>query len=80
MSARMAQGTKVTVLLIRGMRNNDCRERIAATLEGVAGVKEADVNLHRGCAVIMHEAGCQPDDLIEAVARAGYEAAVPEQR
>jgi copper chaperone CopZ len=69
----------MTVLLIRGMKGNECRERIVATLEGVRGVREADVSLQRARAVVLHDAACNAGDLIEAVARAGYEAVLRER-
>jgi cation transport ATPase len=60
------------VLLIMGMRDNACRERIAAALEAVAGVVDVDVNLHRARAAIVHEAHCAPAELVRSVIQAGY--------
>jgi copper chaperone CopZ len=63
------------VLLIMGMRDNACRERIAAALEAVVGVMDVDVNLHRARAAILHERCCSSDELVRTVVKAGYEAA-----
>jgi copper chaperone CopZ len=62
------------VLLIMGMRDNACRERIAAALEAVAGVIDVDVNLHRARAAILHEMCCSADELVRTVVQAGYAA------
>jgi copper chaperone CopZ len=66
--------TRHTVLLIAGMRDNRCRERIAAILSGLAGVKETFVNLHRASATVAHDPACDPMTLARAVAVAGYRA------
>lgn len=66
--------TRHTVLLIAGMRDNRCRERLAAILSGLAGVKEAVVYLHRASATIVHDPACDPLTLTRAVAVAGYRA------
>lgn len=65
-----------TVLLITGMRNNSCREAVAEALSIVSGVREVHVTLYRAWATVTHEASCAPRDLIDAVARAGYTAAL----
>ncbi len=64
------------MLLIAGMRGNGCRERIARALAIVAGVKDVDVNLYRARATISHEPPCGAADLVRAVVRAGYGAAL----
>lgn len=61
-----------TTLLVTGMRDNTCRERVAAALEAVAGVREVDVNLFRARATVVHTAACGPADLIRALVAAGY--------
>jgi cation transport ATPase len=75
----MARG-KTTQLLIVGMRDNACRECIAGALESVAGVKDADVNFFRVRATVVHDAGCPPEVLLRAIARAGFTAALAPPR
>ena len=41
----MAPDERQTVLLISGMRDNRCRERIAAALESLPGVRAVELNL-----------------------------------
>lgn len=62
------------VLMITGMRNNDCRERVAEALGRVRGVMQVDVSLLRARATVLHEPGCEPDLLMRAVGEAGYSA------
>lgn len=66
-----------TVLLIAGMKDNGCREAVAATLELVHGVVEVHVSLYRGSATISHSVQCKTVDLIAVIERAGYGASVP---
>ena len=76
----MAPDERQTVLLISGMRDNRCRERIAAALESLPGVREVELNLYRARAVIIHDARSTPLLLMAAVERAGYGAAThPEE-
>lgn len=62
----------MSVFLIIGMRNNDCRERVLAILERLAGVTEAEVSLLQGRAVVVHGPGFDPEALIAAVKVGGY--------
>lgn len=70
----MQPGIARTVLVIMGMRDNGCRERVAETLEEVAGVQEVDVNLFRARAVVLHLRSCSRGALVGAVECAGYQA------
>ena len=72
----MPNGLRKTVLVIMGMRGNSSREHLAEVLSAVAGVRDVDVNLHRGRAAITHEARCTLEELVGAVLRAGYGAAL----
>jgi copper chaperone CopZ len=65
-----------TMLLITGMRDNACRERVTAALEAVPGVREVDVNLYRARATIAHARECSINECIRAVVQAGYTAAI----
>lgn len=76
----MSSVTTTTALTIIGMRGNDCRERIAELLQAIEGVKDVDVSLHRGRAVIVHEVRCPSGDLVWALMVAGYGAALAPPR
>lgn len=65
-----------TLLHLTGMRGNRCRECVVAAVEAVAGVRDVSVNLFRASATIVHERHCSASDLVAAVSRAGYRAAV----
>lgn len=61
-----------TVILILGMRDNGCRERIAAALEAIDGVKDVEVNLFHACARIIHEPPCEQSRLVRTIISLGY--------
>jgi copper chaperone CopZ len=65
-----------TVILVTGMRDNCVREKITEALEEVDGVVQADVNLFRAQAVVLHRPPCAPVDLVRAVIRVGCRAEV----
>jgi copper chaperone CopZ len=65
-----------TALVIMGMRDYRCRDRIVEALEAIAGVRNTDVNLHRALAVVVYRDPCSLEDLIGAVIRAGYNASL----
>jgi cation transport ATPase len=68
-----------TLLLIAGMRDNGCRERVAEALEKVTGVKNVHVNLYRARAEIIHDSQSHTTDFITAVTGEGYGAELPTQ-
>jgi copper chaperone CopZ len=61
-----------TVLMIVGMKGNNCRERLIRYLEAVPGVREAAVSLYRSQAIVSHERTCEVVNLMEAVEGAGF--------
>jgi copper chaperone CopZ len=65
-----------TVLMIMGMRDNSCRERVSDALGAVKGALSVNVSLIRARAVIEHTAPCEPAQLVWAVVNAGYGAAL----
>ncbi|MFF8732430.1 heavy metal translocating P-type ATPase [Streptomyces sp. NPDC015171] len=67
----------VTDLTVGGMTCAACVRRVEKKLAGLDGVT-ATVNLATGLARVSHPASVLPDDLVAAVQRAGYEAALPE--
>ena len=69
-------GATRTVLLLVGMRDHRCRERIAHALGSVAGVREVDVNLYRALATVVHGPPCGAAALLRAVRGTGYGAAL----
>ncbi len=72
----MTGGLSETVLVIMGMRDNACRERLAEALAVLPGVEDVDVNLLHARAAIVHRAPCGLDALLGAVVRAGFGAAL----
>ena len=68
-----------TVIVVMGMRDNACRERVAEALGHVAGVGDVNVSLIRARATIVHAAPCSRADLVRAIVNAGFGAAIDEQ-
>jgi copper chaperone CopZ len=68
--------TTKTVLMVAGIRDNACRQKIVEALEAIEGVKEADVNLYRASATVIHDARCAVAELMRTVSAAGYFAEV----
>lgn len=71
-----ARGMKTVVLLIQGMRDNACRERLAEALGSVAGVADANVSLLRARGVVTYGPPCDEELLLRTVKSVGYEASV----
>lgn len=69
-------GSKKITLDVNGMSCEKCVARVKKALEGVDGVKSADVNLDKKRAVVKYEGEVSGDTLVKAVTDAGYEAAV----
>ena len=61
-----------TDLLVIGMKDNGCRERVIEALSSVEGVTEVMVSLLRARAMVWHEPSCLRGALIQAIERAGY--------
>ena len=70
----MAQNT--TTLDITGMTCASCVRRVERALGKVEGVESANVNFASETALVTSTNGIQPDTLIAAVEKAGYEARV----
>ena len=62
-----------TILHIEGMSCNNCVRHVKEALEGVAGVKSAEVNLKKKSAAVKHEDNVNLAILTAAVEEAGYE-------
>jgi Cu+-exporting ATPase len=64
--------TEKVCLRVSGMTCEGCRSAVDTALEGVEGVKSAEVDLAKGVACVTREAGkASTAALVEAVARAG---------
>ncbi len=61
-----------TVLVIMGMRDNSCRERLCDALARLDGVTDVDVSLIRAHATIVHRPRCSRAQLVWAVVSEGY--------
>ncbi|MHC4824778.1 MAG: cation transporter, partial [Planctomycetota bacterium] len=68
--------TSTSHLSIRGMSCASCVAHIEKKLMGVPGVTQASVNLATEKAVVVTEDGVDAEALIDAVLKAGYEAAL----
>jgi copper chaperone CopZ len=64
------------VLVIMGMRDNACRERVAEALGQIDGVLSTNVSLIRARATVVHEPPCDAAQLVWTVVNAGYGAAL----
>ena len=60
-----------TLLLISGMRSNQCRELVALALWRIVGVTDVQVNLFRAQAMVTHEPSCTITELMNAVSATG---------
>ena len=60
-----------TIINITGMSCNHCKMAVEKALKAVPGVKEVEVNLEKGQAVI--EGTAEQEQLVKAVEEAGYE-------
>lgn len=72
-AAGVREGVVRTELLISGMRDNACRERVADALRRVEGVVDVSVSLLRARAIVLHTASCDKEWLVRAVSAAGYQ-------
>jgi copper chaperone CopZ len=70
----MTRATTKTVLMIAGMRDNACRQKIIEALEAITGVKDVDVSLYRACATVVHDHHCGAAELMQTVEETGYAA------
>lgn len=61
-----------TTLTIKGMSCGHCSQAVTDALKALAGVKDVEVDLAAGKAVVTHEGG-NVDAMKEAVDEAGYE-------
>lgn len=71
-----APETKKTVLLISGMRNAGCRDKITSALEATTGAHHVHVSLYRAMATIVHDCRCDAAELIRTVLGVGYGASL----
>ena len=63
-------------LAVTGMTCGHCVEHVTHALQGVRGVKQADVSLEEGRARVTAKEGTSREALVAAVAEAGYEASL----
>ncbi len=63
-----------TTLKVGGMSCGHCVMAVTKALKGVAGVKDAKVDLQGGRAVVDYDAPATPRELVGAVLEEGYTA------
>ena len=68
-----------TTLSVSGMTCGHCQAKVERALQGVDGVYSATVDRTSGVAEVESSDAVSAADLIAAVERAGYRAAVPAQ-
>lgn len=61
-------------LKIEGMSCGHCVAGVTKALEGVSGVRTAEVRLEAGAATVSHDGSVAPEVLIAAVEEEGYDA------
>jgi len=67
----------LTVLSVTGMSCGHCVRHVGEALRPLGGVREVEVQLEQGRALVKHDPQeTSPEGLIEAVRDAGYEATV----
>lgn len=59
-------------LEVSGMKCEGCAASVASALQGVAGVRRADVSLEESKARLVLEDDVRDEDLVRAVEKAGY--------
>ncbi len=72
LTSKASETSNTTDLLIAGMRDSSCRQRIVSSLESLTGVIEVQVNFYRARATVVHQPPCSADELIQSIKRAGY--------
>ncbi|HET9869661.1 MAG TPA: heavy-metal-associated domain-containing protein [bacterium] len=68
------------VFNIDGMTCDHCVRAVTEALKGVAGVREAEVNLKDRLARVTYEGGLETPAVLRAVEEAGYRASPAESR
>ena len=63
-----------TKLKITGMSCSGCSDAVECVLSRVDGVQEVEISLDTGEAQITHEDGASLENMVGAVAKAGYSA------
>ena len=72
-----SKGTDTVTLKVAGMTCGSCERHIKKELDQVAGYRDAQVSLSEGKVRVEYEPdSATPDDLLQAVIRAGYPATV----
>ncbi|HIE26934.1 TPA: heavy-metal-associated domain-containing protein [Candidatus Poribacteria bacterium] len=67
------------LLKVEGLYCSACETKVQSALLKIPGVKEAEVSLEKGEAVVKHDKGkVATAQLIEAIKQSGYQASVKE--
>ena len=67
------------MLKVEGLYCSACETKVQSALLKIPGVKEAEVSLEKGEAVVKHDKGkVATAQLIEAIKQSGYQASVKE--
>ncbi|MBL8414713.1 MAG: heavy-metal-associated domain-containing protein [Propionivibrio sp.] len=60
---------------ISGMKDEQCVRLVANAIQDLPGIGHLEVSLEKGEACVEHGRFVSPDDILQAVVDAGYEAA-----
>jgi mercuric transport protein len=67
-------------LSVKGMTCSGCAKSVQAALQGIPGVKKAEVMLDKNEAAVTYEKGkTTPEDLVKAVEKAGYKCSLKKE-
>lgn len=69
---KAAGATRTSTLEVEGMTCPSCVGRVNRALRALHGIVEVDVQLRRGRVVVKHDESAGPEELVEALADAGY--------
>jgi len=60
---------------ISGMRDEECVRAVAKAIQDLPSIGHIEVSLEKGEASVEHGRFVSPDDILQAIADAGYDAA-----
>ena len=62
------------IIKISGMNNEECVRAVANAIQDLPSIGQLEVSLEKGEASVEHGRFISPDDIVQAIAEAGYEA------
>ena len=62
------------IIKISGMRDEQCVRAVATAIQDLPSIGQIEVSIERGEARVEHGRFVSPDDIVQAIVDAGYEA------